>query len=103
MFKDDKNIINFTYRDESWLDPKAMPGTECERFAHLKKVILAGIMKELDESGKIIVQEVESYFYKIYVTEYEASVAVLSVEEYKRLKLMEDDYKTLMKNSGQEE
>ena len=104
MLRDDKNIITATYRDESWVDPKAVTGTEAERFAHLKKVLLNSLMKEIDKSGNVVIEEVESYFYKIYVTEYKASVAVMPVKEYKRLKSIDANYKKIMsRRSGQEE
>ena len=41
MFKDDKNIVDAIYRDESWIDPKAMPGAAENQFKHVKKVIIA--------------------------------------------------------------
>ena len=97
MFKDDKNIVSALYRDEAWVDPKTLAATE--RLLHIKKHMLGLLAKEMERSGKVIVEELDSYFYQQYVTEYKASIAILSVDEYKRLKRIEAEYEKMLDES----
>lgn len=90
MFKYDKNIVSAMYRDEAWVDPKTLAATE--RLLRIRKYMMELLAKEMDKSGKVIVEELDSYFYQQYVTEYKASIAILSVDEYKRLKRIEEEY-----------
>ncbi len=100
MFEDDKNIVDAIYRDESWIDPKTMPGAADNQFKHVKKVMLECLFKEMDKSGKIIIEEMDSYYYKQYITEYKASIAILSVDEYKRLKRIEGEYEAYLESES---
>ena len=98
MFKDDKNIVSAIYRDEAWVDPKTIAAAE--RLLHIRKYMLELLAKEIDQSGKVVVEELDSYFYKQYVTEYKASIAILSVDEYKRLKSVEAAYNSYLESES---
>lgn len=98
MFKDDKNIVNAMYRDEAWVDPKAVAANE--RLLRIKKYMLELLAKEMAKSDKVIIEEMDSYYYQQYITEYKASIAILSVDEYKRLKRIELEYNAYLESES---
>lgn len=97
MFKDDKNIVSAMYRDEAWVDPKTVAATE--RQLRIKKYMLELLAKEMAKSDKAIIEELDSYYYQQYITEYKASIAILSVDEYKRLKRIELEFNAYLESA----
>lgn len=97
MFEDDNNIVIELYRDESWVDPKTVAATE--RLLRIKKYMLELLAKEMAKSDKAIIEEMDSYYYQQYITEYKASIAILSVDEYKRLKRIELEFNAYLESA----
>lgn len=92
----DKNIIHSSVATTSKFHPVIMQGMQEREFEIVKAHLIQGLIPEFSSSGKISIEKREEF----HKTEYVASVAVLSVAEYKRLKQIEKELIELLEEKN---